>query len=164
MTWEESDVVVDGVRLHVYRRGRGPQVVLAHGSSDNGLCWTPVVEALEDDFEFIAYDARLHGQSDDGDEADNMRYEVRGSDFVGVVEALALSGVAAMGHSMGAGAAALAIAMRPDLFRCAVLEDPGWLDGELPVRRENPSQTATGLRQQLSDVQQLTVEEIAALG
>ena len=34
--WAESDVeLADGATLHVYRRGQGPPVVLAHGATDN---------------------------------------------------------------------------------------------------------------------------------
>jgi pimeloyl-ACP methyl ester carboxylesterase len=135
MTWSEGDVRVDGAGLHYYRRGRGPAVVLAHGALDDGRCWTRVAEALEDDFELIAYDARFHGKSDApadlpfGHGAGGMR---RGpDDLVGVIDALGLERPYAIGHSMGAGTVAAALAARPDLIRAAVLEDPAWTESPL---------------------------------
>lgn len=45
--WQSGDIVVNGLRLHYTRTGGDkPQVVLVHGFSDDGLCWTPVAEAL----------------------------------------------------------------------------------------------------------------------
>jgi len=38
--------------------------VLAHGFSDDGLCWTPVAEKLAADYDVIMVDARSQGRSD----------------------------------------------------------------------------------------------------
>ena len=126
--WTEGDVTAgDGVRLHYYRTGSGPPLLLAHGVTDNGMCWRRVADALADGFDVVAYDAPSHGRSDVGPLG-------RGSDAVEIVEALGLAPVVAMGHSMGAAAVSGAIAQRPDLFRAAVLEDPGWMSDELRGR------------------------------
>ena len=46
--WQSGDIRVNGLMLHYTRTGGAkPPVVLAHGFSDDGLCWTPVAEALE---------------------------------------------------------------------------------------------------------------------
>ena len=63
-TWNEGDVRIDDATIHYYRRGSGPPVVLAHGALDDGRCWTRVAEALESEYDLIAYDARFHGKSD----------------------------------------------------------------------------------------------------
>ena len=96
--------------------------MLAHGSMDSGPCWNRVAEALEADYELIAYDARSHGLSDGSEE-----WGDGGSDLIALVEALGIDRPAAIGHSMGASSVAAAIASRPDLFRAAVLEDPPWM-------------------------------------
>ncbi len=125
MGWSEGDVTSgDGLRLHYYRTGTGPTLILAHGVSDNGMCWRRVADALADSFDVVAYDAPSHGRSDVGPLG-------RGSDVIDIVEALALAPVVAMGHSMGAAAVSDAIVLRPDLFRAAVLEDPAWMSDEL---------------------------------
>lgn len=47
--WQSGDVEANGIRLHYTRTGgKGPPLVLAHGVTDDGLCWTPVAEALQD--------------------------------------------------------------------------------------------------------------------
>jgi pimeloyl-ACP methyl ester carboxylesterase len=61
--WAEGEVRVDGARIHYYRRGAGPALVLAHGSGDNGLCWGRVAAVFGEQYDVIAYDARNHGES-----------------------------------------------------------------------------------------------------
>ena len=40
--WQEGDVALADVTLHYYRSGgRKPVLVLAHGVTDDGLCWGP---------------------------------------------------------------------------------------------------------------------------
>ena len=46
--WQSADLEVNGLSLHYTRTGGDkPSLLLAHGFSDDGLCWTPVAEALE---------------------------------------------------------------------------------------------------------------------
>lgn len=153
MGWQEGDLNLDGVRIHYYRRGSGRPIVLAHGATDNGLCWTRVAEVLGGDSDVIAYDARFHGQSDAPEDTTGGG----GTDLIGLVEQLGLERPAIMGHSMGAGSVAAAAAERPDLFRCAILEDPGW---RMPVAGNAES----AARPELPNYQGMTVEEIAAAG
>lgn len=123
-TWTDGEVTTaGGTRLHYYRTGSGPSLVLAHGVTDNGMCWRRVADALADGFDLVTYDAPSHGRSDEGQPG-------TGADVVAIVEALGLAPTLAMGHSMGAGAIGEAIGDRPDLFRAAVLEDPGWMSAE----------------------------------
>ena len=105
--------------------------MLAHGFSDSGKCWERVATVLEDRYDVIAYDARHHGLSDkpaDGTIGD-------GKDLVALVEALGLAKPALLGHSMGAATVAQAAGERPELFRCAILEDPAWRDATAPAAR-----------------------------
>ncbi len=93
--WTDGDITTaDGVRLHYYRRGSGPSLVLAHGATDNGMCWRRVADALADDFDVVAYDAPSHGRSDDGQPGS-------GADVVAVVEALGLAPTLADGSLHG---------------------------------------------------------------
>ena len=66
--WQQGDVYSGGVRVHFYRTGQGDKtpLLLAHGFSDNGLCWTPTAQVLMDDFDVVMVDARNHGQSGAG--------------------------------------------------------------------------------------------------
>jgi N-formylmaleamate deformylase len=121
--WQSGDLKVNGLRLHYTRTGgHGPQVVLAHGFSDDGLCWTPVAQALASEYDLVMVDARGHGRSD-GPEQGYGSAEHAG-DLAGLISGLGLQRPAVLGHSMGA-ATALALATTyPDLPGAILLEDP----------------------------------------
>ena len=41
-SWQSAFVNTNGIRLHYTRTGGpNPPLVLAHGVTDNGLCWSP---------------------------------------------------------------------------------------------------------------------------
>lgn len=124
-SWKSGDIEVDGLRLHYTRTGSDdnakPPVVLAHGYTDDGLCWTPVAQALEADYDLIMVDARSHGQSD----AVRAAYGIQdlASDLCGVIRGLGLHRPAVLGHSMG-GRTTLALAgLYPDVPGAILLED-----------------------------------------
>jgi N-formylmaleamate deformylase len=123
--WFSGDVVVNGVKIHYHRTGGDkPPVVLAHGITDNGLCWTRLAQALEDEYDLVMVDARGHGLSDVPETGYAPEEHV--ADMAGLIGALGLEKPALIGHSMGAVNVALAVASYPDLARCAILEDPPW--------------------------------------
>src|SRR5882672_8468662 len=63
--WFSGDIVANGLRIHYSRTGGDkPALVLSHGATDSGLCWTRVARALEADYDVILPDARGHGLSD----------------------------------------------------------------------------------------------------
>lgn len=126
-TWSSGDVQTNGIRMHYYRTGGDgvkPQLVLSHGATDDGLCWTRVARALESDFDVIMPDARGHGLSD----APSQGYSSfeHAADLAGLITALGLARPAVAGHSMGAGTTLRLVAEHPELVRCAILEDPGF--------------------------------------
>jgi N-formylmaleamate deformylase len=123
--WTENDLVVDGVKIHYVRTGDGskPALVLAHGFSDNGLCWLPAAQALESDYDVILPDARGHGKSarvQPGEMVDAP------ADLAGLILGLGLQRPVIGGHSMGARVSAAMQAGYPGLARALVLEDPAW--------------------------------------
>jgi N-formylmaleamate deformylase len=132
--WASGDVIANGIKIHYTRTGGDkPPLVLSHGSTDNGLCWTRVALALEKDYDLIMPDARGHGLS----EAPEKGYddENRAADLAGFIRAMELGRPALMGHSMGAATTAMAAVRYPELARCIVLEDPAWFDEDIPRRR-----------------------------
>jgi pimeloyl-ACP methyl ester carboxylesterase len=124
--WTDGTVDVDGVAIHFHRTGRSgrPPLVLAHGLSDNGRCWSRTVRALDDMFDVVMIDARNHGESDraPGD------ITVQANDVAAVIISLGLDRPALIGHSMGASTVAMLAAERPDMVARVVLEDPPWRD------------------------------------
>jgi pimeloyl-ACP methyl ester carboxylesterase len=122
--WTDGFVIANGIRIHYWRTGGDkPPMVLAHGSSDNGLCWTALAKELEDRYDVIMPDARGHGLSDPGGESDPA--DVQADDLHGLIQELKLTKPIVMGHSMGASAAISFAAKYPDVPRAVILEDPG---------------------------------------
>lgn len=133
MTWTHGDVIANGLKLHYVRTGGdGPPLVLAHGHSDNGLCWTRVARVLEAGYDLIMYDARRHGLSDDGPSVAERHDQAR--DAAGLIQALGLGRPGMFGHSMGAATAAATAELYPDLLSYIILEDVPWFDEEALAR------------------------------
>ena len=122
-TWQATDITVNELTIHYTRTGGSkPPVVLAHGFSDDGLCWTPVAEALQAEYDVIMVDARGHGKSSDPDEGYGSVEHA--NDIAGVITGLGLGHPAVLGHSMGAATALMLAGLFPDLPRAVLLEDP----------------------------------------
>jgi pimeloyl-ACP methyl ester carboxylesterase len=121
--WESGHVAANGLRLHYTRTGGDkPPLVMAHGVTDDGLCWAPVAEALANDYDVIMVDARGHGRSDEG--PDGYGPGVQAADLAGVIAALGLDKPAVLGHSMGAATALALAGTYPNVPGAILLEDP----------------------------------------
>ncbi len=121
--WQSAELEANGLRLHYTRTGGDkPPLVLAHGFSDDGLCWTPVARALEGDYDVIMVDARGHGQSQAA-EQDYNDVDL-GNDLAGAIAALGLRRPAVLGHSMGAATALALAGAHLDVPGAILLEDP----------------------------------------
>ncbi len=122
--WFDGYVLSNGIRIHYWRTGGNrPVLVLAHGFSDDGLCWTNLAKELTSDYDIIMYDARGHGSSDAPSASDPA--EVQVEDLAGLIKELKLTKPILMGHSMGSSTVAWFAAKYPDIPRGVILEDPG---------------------------------------
>ena len=128
--YKQGYVETDGVNIHYYRTGRGDStIILLHGATDNGLCWTPVAEMLADKYNVIMPDAQGHGKSDRlGADFNSMSHS---SQVAGLIRELDINKPVIMGHSMGAGTTVNTAVNYPDLPRAIILEDPGWRTTEI---------------------------------
>lgn len=124
--WSEGDLQLDDVRIHYYRTGAGekPPLVLLHGFTDNGLCWSEAAREWESDFDIVLLDARGHGLSSSS-ASGNYRQRAMAEDAAALIRALDLGPVRLGGHSMGAGVAAVVASAWPELVRAVMLEDGG---------------------------------------
>ena len=121
--WAEGYVLANGIRIHYWRTGGAkPPLVLAHGSSDDGLCWTNLAKEFQNDFDIVMFDARGHGLSDPPTKADAPDVQVE--DLAGLIKELKLERPIVMGHSMGSASVAAFAAKYPDVPRAVILEDP----------------------------------------
>lgn len=142
--WTNTRVLANGIEQHYWRTGgNGPQVLLLHGLTDNGACWTRLAHELAADYDLVMPDARGHGRS--ATPASGYSPEDRAADVVALIDALGLERPVVIGHSMGGLSAALVAADAPERVRGALLEDPAFLEPEdvaSPRRAEWPAQHA----------------------
>jgi pimeloyl-ACP methyl ester carboxylesterase len=121
--WESGIVAANGVRLHYTRTGgEKPPLLLAHGVTDDGLCWSPLAAALADEYDVIMVDARGHGRSEAPE--DGYGPGEQAADLAGVIAALGLRKPAILGHSMAAATALVLAGAYPELPGAILLEDP----------------------------------------
>ena len=158
--WTTGEVEVSGGRLAYHRTGGlGPPLVLSHGLTDNGLCWSRLAEALAPDFDIIMLDARGHGASSPPG-VDGVTPDMPGRDLAEAIRGLGLSKVVAMGHSMGGRATAACAADHPDLIRAVILEDPPFIP---PMDAKAATQRVERFRKQVGQLRGMTDAEIMAL-
>ena len=125
-------VDIDGLKLaiHEWPHATPPQgatgpIVLIHAT---GLCarvWDPVVALLPDTLRVLAIDLRGHGRSDCPEPIEErFRWRQFGEDVAAVLEALDLTDVTLVGHSMGGHTATVAALEAPHRVARLVLFDP----------------------------------------
>lgn len=158
--WESGDVRVNGLRLHYTRTGGAkPPVVLAHGFTDDGLCWTPVAEVLAPDYDVVMVDARGHGQSDAPEQGYTMA-DMAG-DLRGVIAELGLCRPTVVGHSMGGGTALALAGLYPDVPGAILLEDAAPL-GLAAFGRPHDPNRHTRIMERILKNQRLPREQLIA--
>ncbi|ARF54143.1 alpha/beta fold hydrolase [Streptomyces gilvosporeus] len=115
-------VRVGEIRLayRVWGEPDAPPAVLLHCLGEDGEDWRGVVGRLAGTHRVFALDQRGHGHSDWPGEYGHEHWR---DDAIGFVAALGLERVTLIGHSLGAGAALLLAAHRPDLVDRLVLEE-----------------------------------------
>ncbi|MDP9380967.1 MAG: alpha/beta hydrolase [Chloroflexota bacterium] len=159
--WDSGYVEANGLRIHYYRTGGAkPQVVLAHGVTDDGLCWTPVAEVLAPEYDVVMVDARGHGRSDAPEGGYGPAEQAE--DLAGVIAALGLERPAILGHSMGAATALTLAGAHPEMPRAILLEDPPAWWVETRERRANDGERRAGMRSWLAGRKRKTREELIA--
>ena len=131
--WNISVCKTNGINIHYTRTGGGkPTLVLLHGLTANGACWTDLAHLLENEYDIIMPDARGHGESSVPDYG--YRYEDHANDIIGLINFLRLPPPVLLGHSMGGMTAAVVASRSPKLLRGLILADPTFLS--IKVQRE----------------------------
>ena len=143
--WMTGVCETDGANIHYLRTGGGgPALILLHGLTGSGACWSPLARALEGEFDVVMPDARGHCKSSAPVGADGKgyrtehgegyrngyRYEDHASDVVGLIRGLGLTDPILLGHSMGGMTAAVVASQMGDGVRGVILVDPTFLSAE----------------------------------
>lgn len=129
--WQEGEHDSGSARIHYWRTGGAGKLplVLVHGFSDSGLCWTPVARELEDEYDIVMPDMVGHGLSSRYSELKRIDMA---EDLASLIKALGLGRPAIVGHSMGAMVSAQAVSRFPGLASVLALEDPPWFPPSSP--------------------------------
>ncbi|MGE4285534.1 MAG: alpha/beta fold hydrolase [Phycisphaerae bacterium] len=135
--WSDGFVYANGIRLHYYHaiaQPDKPVIVMAHGITDNGLCWTTLTWKLQDSYDIYMVDARGHGLSDPFTQSDDGDTLVK--DLAAFVQVMGFKMPILMGHSMGAATVMRAGAEFPALAGAIVMLDPPLLGGRVRAPRQ----------------------------
>ncbi len=121
--WKTGMVNARGTKLHYYRAGDSrPSIVLIHGITDDGLCWSPVAEVLSGEYDVIMVDLRGHGKSEAPEEGYDR--ETMALELSELIDDLSLERPTLIGHSLGGLVAMTLASLNPDLPSAMILEDP----------------------------------------
>lgn len=156
--WSDGFAYVNGVRIHYYHAVPAPEkpvIIMVHGVTDNGLCWTTLTWELQDAYDIYMLDTRGHGLSDPFTSSDDAETLVK--DVVDFVQTMNFEKPILMGHSMGAATVMRLGAEYPDLAEAIIMLDPGLPrknSGESPAR---PARREDAPRQQA----QTTLDSLA---
>jgi pimeloyl-ACP methyl ester carboxylesterase len=124
--WTTAVCKANGIDIHYLRTGGPkPPLVLLHGLTGSGACWSPLARALEAEFDVVMPDARGHGNS--STPLNGYRYEDHARDVVGLIQGLGLTAPVLLGHSMGGMTAAVVASQIATAMRGVILADPTFL-------------------------------------
>ena len=65
--WSDGFVYANGIRIHYYHATPAPGkpvIVMVHGVTDIGLCWTTLTWKLQDAYDIYMVDTRGHGRAE----------------------------------------------------------------------------------------------------
>ncbi|WP_205514012.1 alpha/beta fold hydrolase [Longitalea arenae] len=123
--WSDGYAYANGIRIHYYHAAPAqgkPVMVMVHGVTDNGLCWTTLALKLQNAYDIYMLDARGHGLTDPFTCADNGETLVK--DVVAFVQAMKWEKPILIGHSMGAATVMRVGAEYPELAKAIIMLDP----------------------------------------
>lgn len=120
-TGERFTVPANGIDLACWRWGSGPVVLLTHGWGSRAGRWASLVPMLLDaGLTAVAFDAPAHGRSS-GSTASMPEFARA---LLGIRKHLGVTPLAAVGHSLGGAATALALSMGFDAERAVLIAAP----------------------------------------
>lgn len=124
---EEKQFQASGARIAYFEwNGNGnpdaPVVLMVHATGFHARCWDKTVAALPEGTHVIAIDQRGHGRSENTGVLEH--WALPADDIVELVEALDLTDVIGVGHSMGGHGITQAAARLPGRFLRLLLVDP----------------------------------------
>lgn len=132
---------VNGISVYYEEHGAGYPVIFTHGYASSTRMWKPQVEVLSQQYRFITWDIRGHGQSDGPDDQAQYSEALAVEDERQVLEQLGVRQAVVGGLSLGGYLSLAFYLSHPAMVRALILCDtgPGYRN---PVAREQWNQTA----------------------
>lgn len=124
--WSDGYLYANGIRIHYYHAVPAPGkpvIVMIHGVTDNGLCWTTLTWKLQKDYDIYMVDTRGHGLTDPFTPSDNGDTLIK--DVVEFAKTMKFEKPILMGHSMGGATVIRVGAEYPDLAKAIIVLDAG---------------------------------------
>jgi len=132
-------VSVNGIELNYEVHGEGYPVVFLHGFVGTVSMWRPQVPAISQEFRFITYDARGHGESESPASVDQYSADIVVEDLYQLLGALGVERAVVGGLSMGGYVSLRFYLTHPEKVTALILMDtgPGYRN---PARRDQWNQ------------------------
>ena len=126
---------VNGIELYYEAHGQGYPVVFLHGFSGTVNSWQPQVPVFSQEYQFIIYDARGHGQSESPPAPDHYSADIVIEDLFQLLGTLGIKKAVVGGLSMGGYESLRFYLAHPEVVTALILMDtgPGYRN---PARRE----------------------------
>jgi pimeloyl-ACP methyl ester carboxylesterase len=118
---ESLDAVVNGVKIHYLKAGKGPAIVLLHGYAETSHMWLPLIPQLAKNHTVIAPD--LRGAGDSAKPEGGYDKKTMAVDIHALVESLGYKHVQVVGHDIGLMVAYAYAAQYPKQTDSVVLMD-----------------------------------------
>jgi 2-hydroxy-6-oxonona-2,4-dienedioate hydrolase len=128
-----------GIRTRVLDAGRGPSLVLLHGTGGHIEAFARNIAELSQHFRVIAYDMVGHGFTDKPDYAYTV--DVLANHLVALLDTLGIGKAHLSGESLGGWVAAWAAAYHPERVDRLVLNTPGNITNKIEVMRQIAAST-----------------------
>jgi len=116
---------VNGIELYYEEHGRGYPVVFLHGFAGGTHMWGPQVSVFSENYRFIIYDNRGHGQSESPSSPDQYSYDIVLEDLYQLLGKLDISRVVLGGLSMGGLLCLRFYLKHPEMVTALILMDSG---------------------------------------
>ena len=152
-----NDVELAYFERHRQLRGRGPTLHLVHATGFHARVWDQIIARLPA-VHSIAVDQRGHGRSEN---VQIGHWKTMGQDQAALIEALDLTNVVGVGHSMGGHAIIEAAAACPERFMRLLLVDPtvaepeAYATGKLPISYEGDTHPAVKRRNRYASTEDM---------
>ncbi len=116
---------VNNIELYYESHGQGYPVVFQHGFVGTTKMWQPQIPVFSQEYRFIVYDARGHGQSESPPSPDQYSSDIVAEDLLQLLKTLGIDKAVVGGLSMG-GYQSLRFYLRhPEVVTALILMDTG---------------------------------------